>query len=210
MCAEHCSMEGVLQPFLSDGGYLMLPSEGSMLHGEARRVQCLPGRRRVVGPETDSVTCINGQLSQPRIVCVEATCFDGEQNGDETGVDCGGASCESCSVQCSNGRRDGAELDTDCGGPQCSNDCPATCYDRVLNGDEVSVDCGGFKCGLEDCPSCTDQIQNGDEDGVDCGGSQCPACAACIGSPVPYRSGAEQYAFSYGDQGAGIGLRYVR
>ena len=26
----------------------------------------------------------------------QPTCFDGIQNGDETGVDCGGSSCEDC------------------------------------------------------------------------------------------------------------------
>lgn len=43
-----------------------------------------------------------------------ATCMDGIQNGDETGVDCGG----------------------DC------DPCP-TCMDGIQNGDETGVDCGG-------------------------------------------------------------------
>ncbi|MEN8185967.1 MAG: hypothetical protein ABFR05_02425 [Bacteroidota bacterium] len=42
------------------------------------------------------------------------SCFDGIQNGDETGVDCGG-SCTPC----------------------------PTCDDGIQNGDETSVDCGG-------------------------------------------------------------------
>ena len=45
------------------------------------------------------------------------TCDDGIQNGDETGVDCGG-SCEPC-------------MDMD------------TCDDGVQNGDETGIDCGG-------------------------------------------------------------------
>ena len=44
-----------------------------------------------------------------------ATCTDGIQNGDETGVDCGGSSCAPC----------------------------ATCDDGIQNGDETGVDCGG-------------------------------------------------------------------
>lgn len=43
-----------------------------------------------------------------------ATCTDGIQNGDETGVDCGG-DCAAC----------------------------ATCTDGIQNGDETGVDCGG-------------------------------------------------------------------
>lgn len=52
---------------------------------------------------------------------VNPTCFDNVQNGDETGVDCGG-SCEPCEVA-------------------------ATCDDGIQNGDEEGVDCGGSSCG---------------------------------------------------------------
>ncbi len=45
------------------------------------------------------------------------TCSDGIQNGDETGVDCGG-SCQPCQT-------------------------PPTCNDGIQNGDETGVDCGG-------------------------------------------------------------------
>ena len=45
------------------------------------------------------------------------TCTDGVQNGDETGIDCGG-SCPPC-------------------------DGGATCTDGIQNGDETGVDCGG-------------------------------------------------------------------
>ncbi len=48
----------------------------------------------------------------------EPTCTDGIQNGDETGVDCGGSCPNACST-----------------GP--------TCNDGVQNGDETGVDCGG-------------------------------------------------------------------
>jgi hypothetical protein len=72
------------------------------------------------------------------------TCSDGVQNGDETGVDCGGSNCPAC----------------------------PTCDDGVQNGDETDVDCGGSNCPA--CPTCDDGIQNGDETGVDCGGSCAP------------------------------------
>lgn len=74
------------------------------------------------------------------------TCTDSVQNGDETGVDCGG-SCAAC--------------------------VPAFCSDTVQSGDETGIDCGG-SCPTV-CPTCSDSIQNGDETGVDCGGS-CSAC----------------------------------
>lgn len=46
-----------------------------------------------------------------------ASCFNGLQDGDETGVDCGG-SCAPC----------------------------ATCDDGIKNGDETGIDCGGSFC----------------------------------------------------------------
>ncbi len=47
----------------------------------------------------------------------DPTCNDGIQNGDETGIDCGG-SCEPCQVD-------------------------PTCNDGIQNGDETGIDCGG-------------------------------------------------------------------
>ncbi len=93
----------------------------------------------------------NGTDLLARIQNCTSTCFDGIQNGDETGVDCGGSSCPPC------------------GG--------AICSDGILNGDETGVDCGGAYCESCPAPTCSDGIQNGDETGVDCGGS-CSACPA--------------------------------
>ena len=78
-----------------------------------------------------------------------ATCSDGIQNGDETGVDCGG-SCPACQTE-------------------------PTCDDGIMNGDETGIDCGGSCPNSCPEPTCNDGIMNGDETGVDCGGS-CPAC----------------------------------
>ena len=63
--------------------------------------------------------------------CSPATCTDGVQNGDETGIDCGGASCPSC---CGNGIQDADETDVDCGGADCVP-CPAcmTGLDEIMN-----------------------------------------------------------------------------
>ena len=86
---------------------------------------------------TDATTFCLGETNAP-------TCTDGVQNGDETGVDCGG-SCTPC----------------------------VTCNDGVQNGDETGIDCGG-SCSPCNTSSCADGAQNGDETGIDCGGSCSP------------------------------------
>ncbi|MCL4106410.1 UNVERIFIED_CONTAM: hypothetical protein GTU68_030368 [Idotea baltica] len=108
------------------------------------------------------------------------TCSDGIQNGNETGVDCGGPDCPSCPIEptCTDGIQNGSETGVDCGGPDC-DPCPVvpTCTDGVQNGSETGVDCGGPDC--DPCPvvpTCTDGIQNGSETGVDCGGPDCDPC----------------------------------
>jgi hypothetical protein len=108
--------------------------------------------------------------SQSQNFCASGStpsCTDGIQNGNETGIDCGGT-CPACPT-CNDGIQNGNETGIDCGGS-----CPAcpTCFDGIQNGNETGVDCGG-SCMA--CPTCSDGIQNGNETGVDCGGS-CPAC----------------------------------
>ncbi len=107
--------------------------------------------------------------------CVQATCTDGVQNGNETGIDCGGPDCPVCPPTCTDGIQNGSETGIDCGGPDCEA-CP-TCTDGIQNGDETGIDCGGSCPDL--CPTCTDGKQNGSETGVDCGGPDCPPCPTC-------------------------------
>ena len=126
-----------------------------------------------------------------------STLRDGRQNGDETGIDCGGSNPAKCglgqgcqgggdcastscvqracrNVSSSNGVKDGTETDVDCGGagnaPKCGGDkaCGAS-------SDCISAVCSNSKCAP---PNATDGIKNGDETDVDCGGSGAPACAA--------------------------------
>ncbi len=125
---------------------------------------------------------------------VSPTCVDGQQNQDETDVDCGGATCPSCP--------DGAQCVamSDCGSGVCSAGTCAVpaCDDGVENGDETDVDCGGVMCSgcpdnggcatMSDCtsgvcsagtcavPACDDGVENGDEGDTDCGGALCPKC----------------------------------
>lgn len=83
------------------------------------------------------------------------TCSDGVQNGDETGVDCGG-SCAPC-VSCSDGVQNGDETGVDCGG-SCAP-C-VSCNDGIQNGDETGVDCGG-SCAPCNTGGCTTvQVDN--------------------------------------------------
>ncbi len=67
-------------------------------------------------------------------------CHDRVQDGDETGVDCGG-SCMACPVPdptCSDGLRDGFESDVDCGAA-----CPPCAAGQVC---AVSADCASGSC----------------------------------------------------------------
>jgi hypothetical protein len=71
--------------------------------------------------ETD---CIDG--TDVNACCCTAcpTCDDGEKNGLEWGIDCGGPECAPCCAtgNCGNGYTDGQEFNTDCGGLIC-DDC---------------------------------------------------------------------------------------
>ncbi|MCA9638770.1 MAG: hypothetical protein KC420_22235, partial [Myxococcales bacterium] len=120
------------------------------------------------------------------------SCMDGDQNGDETDVDCGG----SCGMTCGTGQ--GCLVNDDCISNICDGGtCQADpeCENLMKDDPETDVDCGGV-CGPTcqvgqvcidggDCvsnycnpdsmtcqvPACDDGIRNGDETDVDCGGS---------------------------------------
>ena len=96
----------------------------------------------------------------------EETCSDGEQNQDETDVDCGGAICGRCP------NLKNCLTDNDCISGNCtSNFCipfdstEETCEDGTQNQDETDVDCGGS------CPGCVagqQCIQNSDCISLNC------------------------------------------
>ncbi|MEC9464718.1 MAG: SUMF1/EgtB/PvdO family nonheme iron enzyme [Myxococcota bacterium] len=144
------------------------------------------GQLQGVREECENTACEGG-------VCVEPTCEDATQNGEETDVDCGG-SCGGCGAGLSCLR------DSDCESLVCSaNVCAeVSCSDSVTNGSETDIDCGGTACaGCElggtcnvgaDCGSgscqngvcvvsgCNDGMLNGSESDVDCGGTDCIGC----------------------------------
>jgi len=95
------------------------------------------------------------------------SCDDGQQNGDETGVDCGG-SCDPCVVE-----------------PE------PTCEDGEKNQDESDVDCGGVceACGLGD-----DCVVPSDCDTGACQGGKCctiNACGECATTPLEICNGLD-------------------
>lgn len=131
----------------------------------------------------------------------EPSCVDGEVNGDETGLDCGG----SCELACGVGA--GCLLASDCveGVCQAGRCQEASCEDGVHNGEESDLDCGGpceASCGIDqgcllpgDCgsgvceeglcaaPRCDDGVHNGEEADLDCGftcGQPCATDQLCL------------------------------
>lgn len=87
--------------------------------------------------------CESGSYGETEDYCVNivpnsGTCTDGILNQDETGIDCGGASCLPC--HCTNGIMDGDETAIDYGG-SCGD-----CYNGIQDGSETGIDCGGPNC----------------------------------------------------------------
>ncbi len=127
-----------------------------------------------------SILSFNACTKDNDPVLTPATCTDGIQNGDETGVDCGG-DCAPCTVAatCTDGIQNGDETGVDCGGSCDPCATAATCTDGIQNGDETGIDCGGSCDPCTTAATCTDGIQNGDETGIDCGGS-CDPCTSSL------------------------------
>lgn len=84
-------------------------------------------------------------------------CDNGQLDGDESDVDCGGAACEPCGVAKT------CRANDDCESRSCDDEClAATCSDEIRNGSETDVDCGGPAC-----PAC--DVGGGDVGVADCG-----------------------------------------
>ncbi|MEW5739994.1 MAG: VCBS repeat-containing protein [Myxococcota bacterium] len=168
-----------------------------------------------VSKDCGAMTC------EPHEVCASGMCTEAACVGVvcPSGQRCAGGLC--VPLACTNGQRDGTETDVDCGGPcggcrpgetcTVASDCgsglctagrcvPApACMDTVKSGQETDVDCGGPACNAcgpngvcridADCdsdscvngrcagPTCTDAMENGRETDIDCGGDG--GCMAC-------------------------------
>ena len=82
------------------------------------------------GPQPGNVIRNSVANATCTAVCGPASCEDGIQNQDETGVDCGGSTCPACPT-CDDGIQNGEELGVDCGGPDCAP-CPCDGQDVTL------------------------------------------------------------------------------
>jgi hypothetical protein len=132
--------------------------------------------------------------------CTASTCNDGQQNGREILVDCGGGGCPGCTTGtfCTNALDCASGL---CASAGCRAEtqtcCQTACRNGVVDADESDVDCGGLdlactrcvegqgcrgagdcataSCSDGRCVACNDGVRGGNETDVDCGGS-CPTC----------------------------------
>jgi len=155
-----------------------------ILNNEEQLVDC-------GGPCEACFHCIDG-IWQPQLgeTCVDCggecgactQCRNCIQDGDESGIDCGGTFCGPCAVLCDDGILNGNEEQIDCG-PNCEP-CP-TCDDLLMNGNEVGIDCGGTLCApcITD-GSCINSVLDGDEFWINCGGSTCPNCDTILSFKV--------------------------
>src|SRR3989344_4113575 len=93
------------------------------------------------------------------------TCYDGIQNGTETGIDTGGRCGTLLDGSCYDKIKNGDETGVDVGG-RCGTSV-GTCYDGIQNGNEKDVDTGG-RCygGTSLTGNCYDGIKNGNETGI--------------------------------------------
>jgi hypothetical protein len=97
------------------------------------------------GSECKSLSCKAGKCTA---VVAGGNPTDGAKNGDETDVDCGGASAPGCAdgKSCKSGSDCASGA---CTGGKCKSPAPD---DKIKNGDETDVDCGGSKapkCGTD-------------------------------------------------------------
>jgi hypothetical protein len=129
-------------------------------------------------------------------VCQAPTATDGVQNGDETAIDCGGATAPKCApgLTCkvasdcdsgicsadgtcavptnSDGVKNGTETDIDCGGGAPTNAplCPAG------KGCAATTDCVWGHCDANVCGGHVPGTKDGDETDINCGGKMSPPC----------------------------------
>lgn len=143
--------------------------------------------------------CASGFCSAKTKLCVPTSCTDGIRDGNETGVDCGGA-CGKCAsgvlcavatdcasgfsngtncvaTSCEDRVRSGSESGPDCGGASSCNRCAVTLACSQNSDCAAGLQCTAGKCAVIPAPTCTDRLRNQNESDVDCGGS-CGKCDA--------------------------------
>lgn len=129
-CTEHKCVAGFVEAGLGCMGDKVCDGQGTC-------VECVNSN----DCESQNGTCVNNQ-------CV--SCSDGQQNGDETGVDCGGSKCSPCAMTCSNNNdcMSGFCVDGVC----CDAACTAACKSCNIAG-KVGK-CSSLSKGTEDPGVC--------------------------------------------------------
>jgi len=124
----------------------------------------------------DCVECIDGGdcplsgICTPMFQCAAATCNDGNQNGGETAIDCGGP-CMGCMIG------QPCMVNADCASLSCVGmSCAPSCMDGLQNQNESDVDCGG------PCTPCANGL--GCNDAADCASGYCSVAGTCQCNPV--------------------------
>eukprot|EP00397_Hematodinium_sp_SG-2012_P000459 GEMP01000459.1.p1 GENE.GEMP01000459.1~~GEMP01000459.1.p1 ORF type:complete len:2024 (+),score=458.94 GEMP01000459.1:22-6093(+) len=214
MLAEHTAEEDFYAIYFDDSVFVSFPTSTSLLpvcehcgdgimNGDELGIDC-------GGSNSHCIACIPGCMNRSahnfdanatqhlREAC--DVCDDGVMNGDEEGVDCGGANwhCVECDFGCMNASAHNFD-------PNATTSTEWTCEycdDGIVNGDEHGIDCDSANnplCGVciygcmnpqahnylavaigpGRCATCTDKLMNADEEGVDCGGLN-PSCSPCM------------------------------
>ncbi len=185
------SLDDPPPPVDNDSGIVTGPPCGRLT------TTCGPGKTCQGAPDCMSSVCRDN-------VCHDANPPNGQKDGDETDVDCGGSSAPAC------GDEKSCLIGADCTSSVCTGMIcqPPSPTDGVRNGDETGKDCGGSKapkcpagegclsnadCDKVKCdvvqkvclpPAHDDGIENLDETGIDCGGptmtvKRCPTGETC-------------------------------
>lgn len=118
--------------------------------------------------------CDAGEICFEEATCV--SCSDGERNGGEAAIDCGGPDCQRCP--------DGSAcaVDGDCANERCESGTCTSCVDGAQNGGETGEDCGGPDCSRCNGEACTvgDECQSTFcADGICCESACGGACFSC-------------------------------
>jgi Sulfatase-modifying factor enzyme 1 len=124
--------------------------------------------------------CIDKVCSGTPLTCQAPSCTDGQQNGTETDVDCGGTCTKKCGPGAGCGT--GPTASANCESQLCTNGtCQATCSDAIQDGTETDVDCGGT------CPSCAPGKMCGTAPNaaINCQSGVCAATLVDGGTTVP-------------------------